>query len=247
MDTVLTSHSGKGIAVITLQREPVNALNRETVLALDEAVRDASRLPDTRCIILSTGIRDFSAGADLKMARTFDPAAMGQWTYLIQRVFDAIERTDVPTIAAVRGAAMGGGLELALACDLRVVEPGARLALPEVNKGILPGAGGTQRLKRCVGYASAMELLLTGREVSGSEAFQLGIAHRLSDNALDGALALADELRGASGPSMAAIKRSLLGGEQFGYAYGTLQESTAACELATTAEYLEGVGGFGRT
>ncbi|MCZ7661742.1 MAG: enoyl-CoA hydratase/isomerase family protein [Thermoleophilia bacterium] len=125
-----------------MNRPPVNALNREMALEMNDALDTVVDDPSVRAVVLATRLKAFCGGADLKMNLAFDRLEMGQWTFLIQRIYDRLERLPLPTIAAMSGSAAGGGLELALACDIRVVAPEMVLSLPEVKRGILPGEVG---------------------------------------------------------------------------------------------------------
>ena len=165
-------------------------------------------------IVTGAGPRAFCAGADLKERAGMDEAAVAGFHRTIRAAFDGFEALPQPVIAAINGAAMGGGLELALACDLRVAAEGAELALPEVGLGIIPGAGGTQRLPRLIGAARAKELILTARRVPAAEALAMGLVSQVVPAAaLDGAaLALAERLVRNAPISLRQAKRAVDGG-----------------------------------
>ena len=165
------------LAIATLARAPVNAIN-EAWLARLEAVMDG--ISDAAVLLLRSDQKAFCAGADLELMRGRFEAAEGRAQMValareMQRVFARLERLPQVTIAEIGGAAMGGGLELALACDLRIAAEDARLGLPEVRLGLLPGAGGTQRLPRVAGEATARRLILGAEVVTGAQAAQLNI------------------------------------------------------------------------
>lgn len=235
-----------GVATVMMNRSPVNALNKDLVIALTETMTRAASDRTVRAIVLASELHVFCAGADLKMAQMFDGWDMGAWTYALQRALDTIEALRVPTIAAIGGAALGGGLELALACDIRIASRSARVGLPEARRGILPGAGATQRLKRCMTYARALEFMLAGREVDATTALELGIVSQVVDDPVGAALSLARSFSGVSSHSVSEIKAAMLAGENLGFAAGSLRESTGAARLVETAEYAAGVGTFGR-
>jgi enoyl-CoA hydratase/carnithine racemase len=169
------------LAVATLARPPVNAIDEAWLACLEDAFDGAARAGTTVLLLRSTE-RAFSAGADLALMRSrFDTpdgrARMVAFVREIQRVYARLERLPQVTIAEIGGPALGGGLELALACDLRIASQGATLGLPEVRLGLLPGAGGTQRLARIAGEAAAKRLILGAEVVSGAQAEALGVVH----------------------------------------------------------------------
>lgn len=168
-----------GVWTLTLNRPAQrNALSSTLADALADAIRTAG---ETAHAVLLTGEGSvFCAGADLKERAGLDGVASRAHNRRLFDAFEAVARCPVPVICALNGPALGGGLELALAADLRVADPGARFALPEVGLGIIPGAGGTQRLGRIVGPAWARALLLTGMPVTAAEAFRIGLVHEVS-------------------------------------------------------------------
>jgi enoyl-CoA hydratase len=230
--------------IVWLHRPPVNALNREMAIELNEVLDSTTADPNIRALVFTSRLKAFCGGADLKMALDFDRMEMAQWTFLLQRTYDRLERLPLPTIAAVNGAAAGGGLELALACDIRVIAPDAFVALPEARRGILPGAGGTQRLARMIGYGRAIEIMITGRSIPAAEALQIGLAHRLAEDVVAAALEFAQQFESVSSPSIGEIKQCLLGGITGGYWNGSILEAMAADRLMNTAEYKEGIRSF---
>jgi enoyl-CoA hydratase/carnithine racemase len=165
------------LAIATLARPPVNAINEEWLSRLESVMGDIS---GAAVLLIRSSEKAFSAGADLELMRSRFDAAEGRAQMValareMQRVFARLERLPQVTLAEIGGAAMGGGLELALACDLRIASENAKLGLPEVSLGLLPGAGGTQRLPRVAGKALAKRLILGAEVVSGKEASALGI------------------------------------------------------------------------
>jgi enoyl-CoA hydratase len=185
------------VAIVSIDRPKVNALSIHLVGQLAEVLEEMM-LDPPGAVVLWGGERIFAAGADID--ELADPSRRETLITALARAFDAIAALPRATIAAVRGLALGGGCELALACDLRVVASDARLGLPEVLLGIFPGAGGTQRLTRLVGSGRAKEMIFTGRPVSADEALAIGLVERVVEPAfvLDTALELAEELaRGA--------------------------------------------------
>jgi methylglutaconyl-CoA hydratase len=174
--------AGAQVEVWTLDREAVrNALDRAVVRAIGEACRRVDADPDVRGVILTgRGDKAFCAGADLKERRNMSEADVRDFLALYRTEFRFLDRLSKPVVAAINGAALGGGLELALTCDFRVAAPHAELGLTEVSLGIIPGAGGTQRLTRIVGAHVAKELLLTSRRLGAGEAHRLSLVHRVA-------------------------------------------------------------------
>lgn len=171
------------LVVLTLNRpERRNALSRDLLLRLGQAGQELVRDPSVRAVIVTAaGDRAFCAGADLKERQQMTEEQIREQLALYETQMGWLSAPHFPTIAALNGAALGGGLELALCCDLRVAVRGAQLGLPETSLGIIPAAGGTQRMVRLVGEARAKELILLGRRITAPEALQMGLLHRVVD------------------------------------------------------------------
>ena len=169
------------VALVTINRPKVlNALNMATLDELRRVILDLKRDDSVRAVILTgSGEKAFVAGADVNELAAQTPIAGREHALAGQHVLDLIENMGKPVIAAINGFALGGGCELALACTLRIAADTARLGQPEINLGILPGYAGTQRLPRLVGKARAMELILTGAQISASEAERIGLVNRV--------------------------------------------------------------------
>ncbi len=203
------------LAVLTLNRpEALNALSFDVIRDIGAAIDEAARWNVRALVVTGAGEKAFCAGADIKelMGRSLTAERAG--AELGQAVFAKLDRLGVPSIAAVNGYAFGGGLELALACTFRVASAGAKMGLPEIKLGLIPGYGGTQRLPRLVGEARALEMVLTGRTVSAGEALAMGLVNRVADgDVLAAAKALAAEFAGFGLPALAlardAVKRAL--------------------------------------
>ena len=196
------------VAVITINRAPANALSslvlKELTLLLDEVEKN----DDVRVVLLHGEGRFFSAGADIKEFTTVETGE--QFSKLAkygQDLFERMENFSKPIIAAIHGAALGGGLELAMGCHIRLVSKTAKLGLPELQLGLIPGFAGTQRLPRLVGSAKAFELLFTSEPISGEEAVQWGLANKAFDEEvlLDEALNMAKKIATKSPISLAAV------------------------------------------
>ena len=182
-DQVLLSEEKDGISVLTLNRpEVMNAFNFDLLRALDDAINTLRFNTDIRVIIITgAGGKAFSAGADLKERRTLSDIQVKEFIYTIRNLFTSIEQLNKPVIAAVNGIALGGGTELALACDIRIVSTSATMGQTETRLAIIPGAGGTQRLPRLVGKGKAKELIFTGRRVGAEEALNIGLANQICE------------------------------------------------------------------
>jgi enoyl-CoA hydratase/carnithine racemase len=181
------------ITTIRLQNPPLNLVTVEMTRRLDQALAEVESDPDVRCVIVTgTGDRAFCAGSDVKEFEALQ-GRVGEGKLLLEKaVYRRLARLPVPTIAALQADALGGGLELALCCDLRVADERAKLGLPEVRLGVMPGSGGTQRLPRIVGMAKAKELILTGEIIDAGEAARIGLVNRVAT--AGGSLATAKDL-----------------------------------------------------
>ncbi len=169
----------EGIGTIRLDRPPMNALDAEIQHGLIAACREAAERTDVSAVIVWGGEKVFAAGADIKEMETMSYTDMVDHSALLQDFTRALARIPKPTVAAITGYALGGGCEVALACDWRVAADDAKLGQPEINLGIIPGAGGTQRLARLVGPAKAKDLVFSGRFVAAEEALAIGLVDRV--------------------------------------------------------------------
>ena len=197
------------VAVVTIDRqEALNALNVETLTELRDRLRELADDDSARVVVLTgAGDRAFVAGADIKYMGGLGPGEAKEWGALGHEAARLLEEMPKPTIAAINGFALGGGCELALGCDLRYASSNARLGQPEIDLGIVPGWGGTQRLARVCGLGVAKELILTGRLVDAEEALRIGLVNAIADPVLDHALEVAREARGEE-PGRARASRS---------------------------------------
>ncbi len=198
------------VAVITLDRPPVNALNAELVMAIDDAVTQAED-PAIRAVVV-TGAPHFAAGADIPgFVDAFDAGPDERQSAGLSGLVTHLESLAKPTIAAVQGYALGGGLELAMGADFRYLSEDATVGQPEVRLGLIPGAGGTQRLARIVGFQKARSMNMTGRHVKADEALSIGLADKVVTMGDLSAVALEDAARFAAGPTVAyaALKRAM--------------------------------------
>ncbi len=211
------THHG-AVRTITVNRsDRLNALNRDTLNELILAFAQAAQDDATRAVVLAgAGDKAFVAGADIAEMHTYTPVQAQAFSRAGQQLMGSIERLSKPVIARIQGFALGGGMELAMACHLRVASEKAKFGQPEINLGLIPGFGGTQRLLRLAGRGAALELCLTGAPISAQRAFELGIVNRVvAPEALDEVVnALAEQLAAAAPLAAAGILDAvLLGGE----------------------------------
>jgi enoyl-CoA hydratase/carnithine racemase len=210
-EPLVTVEHDAGVSVITMRRPALlNALGTPTIDALDRAFTAAADDPAVRVLVISGEGRAFSAGADIKeFGALAGPVEFRGFIEHLETALRRLEQLPKPSIAAVNGIAYGGGLELALACDLRVVDEQSRLGVPEIKLGLLPGAGGTQRLPRIVAPAVAVEMLMTGDPIGAAEAHRIGLANEVvpSGMALERAMAIARSLAMRAPLALAAVKR----------------------------------------
>jgi enoyl-CoA hydratase/carnithine racemase len=237
---------GDGIGTIRLGRPPMNALNTQVQEELRAAAQEAAGSDEVRAVIVYGGEKVFAAGADITEFTTTTFQEMTVRAAALSSAFDAVARIPKPVVAAITGYALGGGCELALACDWRVVAEDAKLGQPEIKLGIIPGAGGTQRLARLVGPARAKDLVFSGRMVDAAEALRIGLADRVVP-AADVYAAAVELLKPyVTGPAMAlrAAKQAIDGGLSMDLASGLALESHLFAGLFATDDRVEGTTAF---
>ena len=180
-------------AILTLDRpEALNALSFAVLEQISQAFDEVAKSPARALIVTGAGEKAFCAGADIKELRGRDMMATKRGAEFGQAVFAKLDKLPIPSVAAINGYAFGGGLELAMACTFRVATPNAKMGLPEIKLGLIPGYGGTQRLPRLVGEARALEMIMTGRTVGGEEAERIGLVNKVVEgDAVEGAIAFA--------------------------------------------------------
>ncbi|GAB89815.1 enoyl-CoA hydratase/isomerase family protein [Gordonia rhizosphera] len=200
-----------GITAVSLERPPANALGIPLLDGMHLAMDAAEKAGDVKVMVIASAISGFfAAGADIKHLSSIDAESFTAYGDKMREVNDRLAAAPWISIAAVDGVALGGGLELAMAATLRVAGVGGRFGLPEVKLGLIPGAGGTQRLPRLVGRGRALDIMLTARQVRADEAFRIGLVDRLTDgDVLEAAMAFADELVGPSLPAQLAVVRTV--------------------------------------
>jgi enoyl-CoA hydratase/carnithine racemase len=225
-----------------------NAISRAALAEFAERVARVSRDHTTRAVVLTgAGERAFCAGADLKERVGMSEVEVRGFLSQLGRALRAMEHSDCIFIAALNGAALGGGTELALACDFRVAAPTAELGLTEVQLGIIPGGGGTQRLPRLVGPARAKDLILTGRRINAAEALAIGLVQRLAPEGrlLEVALGLAEQVAANAPLAVAAAKHAIDEGLALGLDAALALEQRHYETVLSSEDRLEGLAAFG--
>ncbi|WAH38019.1 enoyl-CoA hydratase/isomerase family protein [Alicyclobacillus dauci] len=244
-DTLLVERRD-GVATVTINRPEVrNALSAEVVRELRQILGEIAMDEAVRVVVLTgAGEKSFAAGADISQLwdRTFADALRGE----MQRLYDDIEDYEKPTVAAVNGYALGGGCELAMACDVRVAAENAKFGLPELNLGIIPGAGGTQRLARLVGKGRALEMILTGRMVDAREAERIGLVSHVTDASglLEKAHGVASSMMGKGPVALRLARMAVKAGLETDQRTGLLIERLAQAVLFSTDDKVEGTSAF---
>lgn len=244
---VVTWHTeGPGVMVVTLDRPPANALGLPILEGLHAAVDAAEKVGDVKVMVVTSALDGFfAAGADIKHMSTIDAASFLAYGETMRAVNDRITAAPWVSVAAVDGLALGGGLELAMACTMRVSGPRAKFGLPEVKLGLIPGAGGTQRLPQLVGRGRALDIMLTARQVSADEAHAIGLVDRLTDGDVRAAaLELAGELVTSSLPAQLAVVRAVDAAFAMPLAEGFAFEAQQEQGLFEDGEAAEGIAAF---
>ena len=236
----------EAVAFVRLDRPDVrNALHAELLLELGAALDLVQADASVRALVLHGAGDGFCAGADVSGFAEMDDPFAGRETALAgQDVANTLAALPLPTVAALHGFAIGGGLELALACDLRVAAPGTRLGLPETTLGLIPGYGGTQRLPRLIGEARALDLILTGRLIDADEAFTFGLVSRLADDPLEAAEALARTTLNNAPVALGLAKEAVVRGLDATLPQGLEIEADLFGLVAGTEDRAEGVRAF---
>lgn len=235
-----------GITVVSLARPPANALGVPILEGMHAAIDAAERAGDVKVMVVSSALDGFfAAGADIKHMATIDAESFMAYGDTMRAVNDRLAAAPWISVAAIEGLALGGGLELALTCTLRVAGRRARFGLPEVKLGLIPGAGGTQRLPQLVGRGRALDIMLTARQVPAEEALAIGLVDRMAEgDALKAALELAGELVSSSLPAQLAVVRSVNAAFDLPVTEGFEVEKAAEQGLFETGEAAEGISAF---
>jgi len=242
----VTLEVDEGVGTLRLERPPMNALDSATQDRLKSLAEEAARRPDVRAVVVWGGEKVFAAGADIKEMQAMSYQDMVDRSRDLQDAFTAVARIPKPVVAAVTGYALGGGCELALCADFRIAGENAKLGQPEILLGLIPGAGGTQRLSRLIGPSRAKDLIFTGRMVAADEALTLGLVDRVvpADEVYAQAHAWAARL--ARGPAYAlrAAKEAVDSGLDAGLDTGLAIECTLFAGLFATQDRETGMRSF---
>jgi enoyl-CoA hydratase len=238
-----------GLAWMTVNRpEKRNALNRATRLEMLEALEDVIRDPAVKVLILSgAGGKSFVAGSDLNELARMNPLEMEHFSAtLAQQFYHRFEQMDKPVIAMIDGLCLGGGLELAMACDIRIASESSRFGQPEIFLGIMPGSGGTQRLPRLVGLGKAKELVFTGKMIDASEALRIGLINQVtaSDQLEETVLSMAGQVAEHSSLALKWAKKTINASQEIGLTQGLAYEALVMSLLFTSKDREEGIKAF---
>jgi enoyl-CoA hydratase/carnithine racemase len=242
-DSIIFEKMGS-IAVLKINRpERRNALSGAIVKSIDSELDSIKKDHEIRALII-TGENNFAAGADIAEMVDITPEEARDFSF--SRTFLKLENLEIPTIAAICGYALGGGLELALACDLRIASEDAKIGLPEINLGIMPGAGGTVRLPRLIGEAKAKELIFLGESLTASEAYQFGIINRVVKNGelMAEAFKLAVKLAEKSPNALHNAKKSIVNKDKHSSKEALINESEIWSNLFSSKDQKEGMKAF---
>lgn len=234
------------VAVLTLNNPPLNVLTDELLNQLNEAISEIDQDQEIRAIVLrAAGEKAFAAGADIRQFPSLTKDSGIELVEKGKKIFDKLAGGK-PVVCAVHGLVLGAGLELVLACDIRIAEENSKLGLPETGLGILPGYGGTQRLARLVGAGKAKELILSGELLSGTEAYETGLVEKLvpQGQAFESAVKLAKSIALKAPLAVANAKRAIDEGLELSLAAGQDLETQLFSELAETQDMQEGVKAF---
>ena len=242
-------NTGKGeIAVLTISRPKyLNALNLQTIAEINEVLGELEGKKTVRALIVTgEGPKSFVAGADVKELETLDAEAAHKLSIDGNKVFSRLSRLSFPVIAAVNGFALGGGCELALACDIRIASENAVFGLPETTLGICPGWGGTQRLARIIGYGLAAELVFSAKRIDAVRAFEIGLVSSVhpQDGLMDSAKELAVKIGKNAPIAVSAAKRAMQAGLEGTLANGLEIEAGEFSGLFNTNDAKEGLKAF---
>lgn len=237
------------VGIVTLNRpDRINAIDDEVRRLLPESLRALEDDPAICVIVLHGGeARGFCVGADISEKRAVETAVATRRRVSKDAWIDAFDKISKPIIAAVHGFCLGGGLEIALACDIRMASPDAQFGLPETGLGLIPGAGGTQRLPRLVGLGRALDLLLTGDRIDTAEAYRIGLVTRVTAdraNLLDEAIALAERIAARAPTATRFVKEAATASTEIGLQAGLALERSLFALLASTADKAEAARAF---
>ena len=246
--TVQVERQGS-VGIVTLNRpDRINAINNEIRARLPEALRELEHDGSVHAIVLHGGAaRGFCAGADISEKRAPETAIGARQRVSVDVWVDAFDAVTKPVIAAVHGFCLGGGLEMALACDIRIASPDALFSLPETGLGLIPGAGGTQRLPRLIGLGRALDLMLTGDRIDAAEAYRVGLVTRMAkdrDSLLPEAVALAARIAARAPAATRYVKEAAMASQELPLPAGLTLERSLFALLTTTSDTAEAARAF---
>ncbi len=246
--TTILYEKKDGIGIVTLNRpDKLNALNSTVYKELYNAFESIESDPEVRAVILTgAGERAFAAGSDVAEMQNMGPLEIQKFMATIRKASDFIYALTKPTIAAIPGYALGGGCELSLCCDLRIASEKARFGQPEINLGLIPGAGGTQRLTRLIGAAKAKEMIYMGDPIDAATALNLGLVNKVvpPEKLMEEAMAWATKLASKSGPVLAMAKMAINTGVDTDMASGLNMEIKCNALCFATEDRKEGMDAF---
>jgi len=244
----LSSKINEGIFILTIERpKALNALNRQTLMEIDEALTSAFNDENVKVIVITgSGNKAFVAGADIAEMKNMTPIEAVEFSKLGQKVFRYIEMAKKPVIAAINGYALGGGLELAMACDIRIASKNAKFGQPEVGLGIIPGFAGTQRLPRLVGISKAKELIFTGDMINADEAYRIGLVSKIVEepDLMNEVFELAKKIISKGPYAVGIAKECINRGTETDIETATEYEAKAFGLCFATKDQKEGMGAF---
>ncbi len=245
---IIFEKKDNGVAIVTFNRpKALNALNRATLEELADVIEDIKSSEDVKVLIITgAGEKAFVAGADIKEFQKMTPLAAKRFAELGQRIFFELEELPIPVIACVNGFALGGGCELAMSCDFIYASDNARFGQPEINLGIIPGFGGTQRLSRLVGRSRALELCLTGDMIDAQAALEIGLVNQVipQQQLMEATLDVANLLASKSRVALRGIKQVIHKGLAVDLRHGCAMEVDAFAVAFSSEDAKEGVAAF---
>lgn len=246
MDKVHIEYRGN-IVILTIDNPPMNALDEVVMDELEQSFDEIIKYDNLRAVIVTgAGKKTFVAGADIKQFVGLDSENGIKLVKRGQNIYKKIEEFPVPTICAINGYALGGGLELALSCDIRIADAKSKLGLPEVTLGICPGYGGTQRLPRAVGKSMAKKLIFAGSHITAEEAFKIGLCEQVSEEGMvvEDAILLAEKIIQSAPISISKVKKLINEGVEMSLDDSIEYEAKVFGELCQTEDKNEGVNAF---
>lgn len=246
MDFEVRLQRDEHVAVVTVDNPPVNALHPAVADAIAQRVAEVAVDRDIRAVVLTGAGKHFMAGGDIEFFKTLDRSRAERYVLGVQKMQDDLAMLSQPVIAALNGSTLGGGCELAMACDIRIAEEHVRLAQPEVKLGLIPGAGGTQALPRLVPVGVAKRMLYTGEHITAGQALRIGLVDEVvpTGTGITRAVELGKQIAKNAPLAVTAVKRAVNLGMQMSLLDANRVEATLFASLAETHDLSEGVSAF---